>query len=80
MEDHLKTFGDSYFCPSNFKHFKKNPQIIKNPLKISGINLIFLLINGGMGNVRGAYYSIISVSISSPTFQQLYFLNPVLCS
>lgn len=49
MEDHLKTFGDSYFCPSNFKHFLKNPQIIKNALKINGINLIFLLINGAWG-------------------------------
>lgn len=54
MEDHLNAFGDSYFFPSNFRHFLKYPQIIQNPLKINGINLIFLLINWGMGNVRGA--------------------------
>lgn len=54
MEDHLKAFGNSYFCPSNFRHFLKNPQRIQNPLKINGINLIFLLINWGIGNVRGA--------------------------
>ena len=54
MKDNLKASGDSCFCPSNFRHLKKNHQIIQNPLKINGINLILILINWGIGNVKGA--------------------------